>query len=133
LKELLARWNEEDAEEDVEEAFELETIDVVSSLVIQQTHLGTTFTRLAEQWRRETRGVSSTDELIRHPAYQQIIGMGKAVIPLLLRELERNSGRWFWALNKITEEDPVSPEFRGRTQEMIKAWLKWGREKGYQW
>jgi hypothetical protein len=87
------------------------------------------FSQLVNQWRRETRGVSSTDELIRHPAYQQIIGMGKAVIPLLFRELERKSGRWFWALNKITGEDPVPPESRGRTQEMIRVWLEWGQAK----
>ena len=66
-------------------------------------------------------------------AYQQIIGMGSDVIPLLLRELENNSGRWFWALKSISREEPVTPEQRGKTKEMIAAWLNWGREKGYKW
>ncbi|MBD2437213.1 hypothetical protein H6G69_10435 [Nostoc sp. FACHB-110] len=88
---------------------------------------------LAQQWREETRGVSSTNQMSMHPAYQQIIGMGEAVIPVLLRELERKSGRWFWALKSISREDPVSSEYRGNTKEMTKAWLEWGRQRGYQW
>lgn len=92
-----------------------------------------TFIELAEQWRRETYTVSSTTKLTRHPAYQQIISMGDAAIPLLLKELERKPAQWFMALKTISGEDPVPPEFRGRTQEMIKAWLEWGRSKGYKW
>jgi hypothetical protein len=57
--------------------------------------------------------------------------MGEVIVPLLLRELEKKSGRWFWALKCITREDPVPPESRGKTQEMIKAWLEWGTQKGY--
>ncbi len=44
------------------------------------------FRELVNQWKQETRGISSSTELILHPAYQQIIGMGRDVIPLLLRE-----------------------------------------------
>jgi len=99
----------------------------------QQTELATTFYQLVEQWKTETRGISSTEQLSLHPAYQQIIGMGPNVIPLLLRELENNSGRWFWALKAISREEPVTPEQRGKTKEMIAAWLNWGRQKGYKW
>jgi hypothetical protein len=97
----------------------------------KKTELETTFYQLVEQWRGETRGVSSTEQLSMHSAYQQIIGMGSDVIPMLLRELERNSGRWFWALKSITREDPVTPEQQGKTKEMIESWLNWGRKKGY--
>ncbi|WP_292759005.1 hypothetical protein [Nostoc sp. NOS(2021)] len=92
-----------------------------------------TFTALVKQWREETRGMSSTNQMSMHPAYQQIIGMGKAVIPLLLRELEKKSGHWFWALKSISREDPVPPEYRGKVKEMTKAWLEWGRQRGYRW
>jgi len=101
--------------------------------LLKQAEIENVFMRLADQWRRETRGVSSTNEMAMHPAYQQIIGMGKVVVPLLLRELERKSGQWFWALKAITREDPVPPEFKGRTKEMIRIWLDWGRVKGYTW
>lgn len=91
------------------------------------------FTALVKQWREETRGMSSTNQMCIHPTYQQIIGMGEPVISLLLREVERKSGHWFWALKSISREDPVTLEFRGNTKEMTKAWLEWGKQKGYQW
>ena len=105
----------------------------VQNLDATVPELENTFLELAEQWRRETRGISSTNKASMHPSYQQIIGMGKAVIPLLLRELERNSGQWFWAIKAISREDPVPPEKRGQTQEMIRYWLEWGKQKGYRW
>ena len=100
---------------------------------LQKAEIESTFMQLAKQWRKETYTVSSTAKLASHPAYQQIIAMGEPVIPLLLRELERKPGHWFMALRAISGEDPVPPEFRGRTREMIKAWLEWGKLKGYQW
>ncbi|HEY9801743.1 MAG TPA: DUF433 domain-containing protein [Leptolyngbyaceae cyanobacterium] len=95
------------------------------------TEIESTFMKLAKQWREETRGLSSINQMCMHPAYQQIIGMGEAVIPLLLREIANKSGRWFWALKSIAREDPVPFDFRGNTKEMTKAWLEWGRQRGY--
>jgi hypothetical protein len=92
-----------------------------------------TFIDLVTQWRNETRGVSSTNQLAMHPSYQKIIGMGEVVVPLLLKELESKTGRWFWALESITRENPIPFESRGKTQEMIRAWLQWGEQKGYVW
>ena len=99
----------------------------------RQAEIETTFAALAKQWREENRGVSSTNQMCMHPAYQQIIGMGEPIITLLLRELEKKSGRWFWALKSISREDPVPPEYRGNTKEMTKAWLEWGKQRGYTW
>jgi len=87
------------------------------------------FRRLADQWLRETEHVSSVKKACMHPAYQRIIGMGPAVVPYLLRELERNPDHWVWALNAITEEDPASAE--DSLEGAKTAWLQWGREKGY--
>ncbi|YAF96120.1 MAG: hypothetical protein AB3A66_26990 [Nodularia sp. CChRGM 3473] len=101
--------------------------------VSRNVEMEATFTALVNQWRDENRGVSSTNQMSMHPAYQQIIGMGEAVIPLLLRELEKKSGHWFWALKSITREDPVPPEYRGKVKEMIKVWLEWGKNRGYKW
>lgn len=61
-----------------------------------------------------------------HPAYQQIIGMGPEVVPLLLRDLAETESHWFWALRVITNDNPVPPEHRGRVDRMISAWLSWG-------
>ncbi len=64
-----------------------------------------------------------------HPAYQQIIGMGKEAIPLILQELERTRGHWLWALFAITKQDPA-PE--GATfDEAVDAWLEWGKRPNH--
>ena len=91
------------------------------------------FQELAETWRKETGHTSSITEMAMHPAYQRIIGLGKAVVPYLLRELEQRPDHWFWALNAITGVNPVKPENRGRVRRMAEDWLRWGREQRYQW
>ncbi|MEH2294628.1 hypothetical protein [Nostoc sp.] len=98
---------------------------------LQISEIEPTFTALVKQWREETFGISSTNQMSMHHAYQQIIGMGKPVIPLLLREMEKKSGHWFWALKSISREDPVPQEYRGKVNEMTKAWLGWGKQRGY--
>jgi hypothetical protein len=91
------------------------------------------FRTLVERWKQDSAFLSSVSDMIALGAYQEIIGMGAAAIPLLLRELEQDPHYWFWALQAITGEDPVPVEMRGNVAEMIQAWLRWGKEKGYRW
>jgi hypothetical protein len=62
--------------------------------------------------------------------YQQIIGMGWEAVPLILEELRREPDQWFWALEAITDENPVPPEAAGKVRQMAQAWLAWGRTHG---
>jgi hypothetical protein len=89
------------------------------------------FARLAEQWREEMAVYSSVTKKALHPAYQRIIGMGPAALPLIFRELERQPDHWFWALRAITGENPVRPEDAGNLGKMTGAWLAFAREHGY--
>lgn len=89
------------------------------------------FSTLKTEWEAETAYLSSITEIAIHPAYQQIIGMGPIAIPLILSEMKRKPGHWFWALKSITGEDPVLPEQRGQIVQMTEAWLRWGEEQGY--
>ena len=91
------------------------------------------FQALAETWRREVQFLSSVTEMVLHPAYQRIIGMGTAVVPHLLRELECRPDHWFWALTAITGADPVKSEDRGKLRKMTEVWLRWGKEQGLTW
>ena len=91
------------------------------------------FYSLAEAWRQDVRFTSSLTQMILHPTYQRIIGMGVAAVPFLLRELERKPDHWFWALHAITGADPVKPEDRGKLRKMAEAWLTWGKEQGLAW
>ena len=95
-----------------------------------QPGLETRFRTLVKQWKKETQADSSILRMIRHPAYQEIIGMGEPVVPLLLAELEHEPDFWFAALQKITGADPVPKASAGKIEEMTKAWIDWGRDKG---
>ena len=91
------------------------------------------FEALARRWKAETRRMATVREMVRHPAYREIIGMGGAAVPMLLRELERSPDHWFAALRAITASDPVPEEFRGDLRRMAECWIRWGRENGYSW
>jgi hypothetical protein len=84
-----------------------------------------------ERWKKETAHLSNVAKKALHPAYQEIIGMGAAAVPLLLAELRREPDDWFWALHAITGANPVPPASRGNLQAMAEAWLQWGLAKGY--
>jgi hypothetical protein len=88
------------------------------------------FEALAAQWEEETAFVSSLHQLVLHPCYQRIIGLGPNVVPFLVRDLAQNARPWFWALRSITGEDPVTEEIRGSQRQMIKRWIDWGQRKG---
>jgi len=91
----------------------------------------TQFNHLANTWKAETGMLSRLDQKYMHPAYQQIIGMGKAAIPFILRDLRATRGHWFWALRAIARENPVPQESAGDIDKVIEAWLEWGRKRGY--
>ncbi len=86
------------------------------------------FNNLAETWEKETEFVSSLNDIIIHPAHMQIIGMGPKAVPLILDRMQKESGLWFWALEFITGENPVTEDIRGNIQAMRQAWLNWGWE-----
>jgi hypothetical protein len=69
--------------------------------------------------------------MAKHPAYQEIILMGQQVVPLLLAELRRDPDFWFAALRAITGENPVPPASAGKVKEMARAWIAWGKARGY--
>lgn len=100
---------------------------------IETSALEERFLLLVEQWQQETGMLSLVQKMVIHPAYQRIIGMGQPVVPLILRELEREPDHWFWALESITGANPVQGDERGRLDQMAAAWLMWGRENGYRW
>jgi hypothetical protein len=53
--------------------------------------------------------------------YQQIIGMGRLALPLILRELERETDDWFRALKASSGENPVPAKHAGQVENMAKA------------
>jgi hypothetical protein len=102
-----------------------------TTLKVHGSSTAGSFRQLADEWRaNRPRGVDLT-EMLMHPAYQKIIGMGLPAVPHLLAELAEKPDHWFWALHVITNENPVPPGSEGKLKQMADAWLQWGRERGY--
>src|SRR5947209_3632623 len=72
------------------------------------------FRRLAREWKEQSRYLSNAAQMAMLRPYQRIIGMGEAAVPMILEELRREPDHWFWALEAITEDDPVPPEDVGK-------------------
>lgn len=88
------------------------------------------FEKLKTEWKSKTRFMSNSAQMATVWPYQQIIGMGRPALPLILRELERETDHWFWALEAISGENPVPAEKAGQVENMAKAWIEWGRKEG---
>lgn len=100
---------------------------------IRNWFLEARFNALARAWKQETLFLSTVASRIKHPAYRKVIQLGELVIPYLLREMDRNSYHWHWALKEITSTNPVPEGSDGDMRAIKIAWLEWGRSQGYYW
>jgi hypothetical protein len=91
-----------------------------------KSELETIFNGLVKKWLEETFLISSTSQLLDHPAYRKIISLGRPAAYLVLRELQNDSGRWFHALKYMTGED--ASEGLTDYKPAKDAWLEWGRK-----
>lgn len=93
----------------------------------------TEFKRLATMWGQETVLQSNMTIKAIHPAYQQIIGMGIAAVPFILKEFQSNRfNDWFWALHAIVKDEvPITTHVAGDIKAMAEIWVKWGERKGF--
>ena len=91
------------------------------------------FRQLESIWTAETGFLSSYTEIVQHPSFKQIIGLGKPVVPLMLKDLEERPRLWVWALPEITDANPVPADDAGNIAKMTEAWLRWGKANGYRW
>jgi hypothetical protein len=89
--------------------------------------------RLEARWKSETGFLSDPTQIRSHPAFQEIVSMGEAVVPIMLRDLEQKTSLWVWALPQITGAQPVPVVDAGNITKMGEAWLRWGKDNGYRW
>jgi hypothetical protein len=88
------------------------------------------FQRLATEWKEQSRYLSNSAQMAMLKPYQRIIGMGWPAVPFILEEMRREPDQWFWALEAITEENPVPAEALGKVRVMTQAWIEWGIKQG---
>ena len=87
------------------------------------------FHSLASHWRSETRVLSSIHAKVLNKNYQRVMTMGRAVLPLIFRDLRDSGGYWYWALECITGENPAANCVA--MADAKKAWLEYAAQHGY--
>ena len=88
------------------------------------------FQTYADEWKQESQFMSSPDQVASLPAYKRIIGMGQAVVPFILKSLQKEPALWFDALMAITNAQPVAKAHAGDLKAMANDWLIWGKRNG---
>ena len=89
------------------------------------------FNENKEKWKKDTLLTSNMSEIVYHPSYLRIIGLGPVILPEIFKSLEKDRGHWFLALMSITGEDPLRGNFGLPHDDMVKIWLEWGKQRGY--
>lgn len=84
------------------------------------------FSFLAKQWEEDTLYDSSLEAIWFHPAYQRIMAMGQRALPMILRELDKRLGHWFYALANIVRKD--IGDGAANLEDARQRWLEWGRQ-----
>ena len=114
-------------------------VGLVPAPAMERTSVGYThdvfltekFRSLVDQWRTETRYISSLSEIEEHEAFAKIIGLGGPVISLVLNELVENPSWLLLALDALVDNPPISENSTGGLLDSTNAWIEWGKEKGY--
>lgn len=93
--------------------------------------LQTKFKRLRDLWNSETMHLFSVSEMAKHPAYLEIISMGKAVLPLIIEDMKYGkSGFWYYAIHVLTGSSPEIPSYaRGKIHLLNLLYIAWYEER----
>jgi len=97
--------------------------------VLVSKELEADFHELVSLWVQDTQYLSNVQQIVAHPAYQRIIALDAPVLPLIFRDLPIRQSLRFWALQRISGEDPVPEGQSGAAA--VAAWQAWGRTQGY--
>jgi hypothetical protein len=95
------------------------------SVSYREDNIALKFQQLSAEVEEDCMFVSSPSQIIIHPSYQKIIGMGKKAVPFLIRKLNDSPTFWFWALQAIVDINPVPKSDKGNIAEMVNRWEKW--------
>ncbi len=93
--------------------------------------IGLRFKLLTKRWLDETAIHSSARIHLEHPAFLEIVSLGKDVLPLIFLHMTfEESLFWCNAAEKILGE---GPEFEKHctSREYVEGWVNWGKEHGY--
>ena len=61
--------------------------------------------------------------------HEKIINLGYSVVPFIINKLKKEPVHLFIALCRITGENPVKEENRGKVSKMAEDWIQWWEKK----
>jgi hypothetical protein len=103
---------------------------IISIASTQLSELELKFIELSEKWKDDTGLFSTSTKKVVNDTYLDIIGLGKEVVPFILRDLKNGgSANWHAALKALTKENPVSDSDLNKNRKIRDAWVKWGESK----
>jgi hypothetical protein len=94
-----------------------------------ESELEKKFNEYASKWKDETGLFSTTFQKVANDTYLDIIGMGKEVIPLILKDMQSVNGtaHWHSALKALTKQNPVEEKDLTKNRKIKEAWIAWGK------
>jgi len=81
------------------------------------------FQSLYEKWERDTRFLSSVDDVIDHDAFKAIVSMSENAVPFILEEISSTPSNLVWALNFIYQRK-ISNNPETTIPEACKLWVR---------
>jgi len=83
------------------------------------------FLDLTRCWREETRFLSDVNKIMEHPAYREIIRLGRLAVPFIIDDMAHGGCFWSTALTAITGEDLVPEDDAGNCAAIAEHWTNW--------
>lgn len=81
------------------------------------------------QWRAETFYLSSVTAKSKHPAFREIVEMGRSAVPWIIDELRNHRDFLFVALHLIVKDAQTPVGSKGNPHELIEEWLQWAERE----
>jgi hypothetical protein len=88
------------------------------------------FNKLSARWKKATWHFSLERQQVSNRTFHEILVMGESAIPFILEDIQKEPIQgWFYALELLSDEDHQTDKLS--LDDLIKYWVKWGKEKGY--
>ncbi len=81
------------------------------------------FRSFYERWEKDSRFLSSVNDIVDHDAFKAIVAMGEDAVPFILEEISSNPSTLVWALNYIYHRK-VSNNPNTTIPEACKLWAR---------
>lgn len=96
-----------------------------NSTLLHDQQVYNKFLKLKKNWKEDTLFVSSGSVIVSNSSYREIIELGDIAIPWIIEDLKETNAHWFFALEKITGQNPIKKENIGDIDMMKEDWIEW--------